>query len=335
MSDEKPLKSSLERSKSVRDPFFDNLKGVLILLVVFGHLIEPWISQSGAMRGIYVFLYSFHMPLFVFVAGVFSKRYVGDPVRFRGVLARYATLYLLFDLIYKVADAGGRFSWNPLTPYWIMWFLLSLCCWHAMLPLISRSRASVPIAFLVGIGAGYVAHLGYFFSLSRTLYFLPFYVVGFHLSIDGVKAMASGWGRKIIALLVLACALRLSIFLASEFDVSWLYGSRGYETFGLIGSLGGIFRGLTYALELGISFAVMMLVPKSRFWMTTIGESSLVIYVFHGFLIRAMIALGYFRGNFEASRSWPVFVMGLLLVLLLSSSFSRRVAKRVAGVVVA
>ena len=46
--------------------FIDNIKVVLIFLVVFGHLIERYIDTSNTLMGIYMFIYIFHMPLFVY-----------------------------------------------------------------------------------------------------------------------------------------------------------------------------------------------------------------------------------------------------------------------------
>ena len=56
--------------------YFDNLKGVLIILVVIGHLLEPCARLgSEGLAGFRVldFIYMFHMPLFIFVTGLFSK----------------------------------------------------------------------------------------------------------------------------------------------------------------------------------------------------------------------------------------------------------------------
>ena len=53
--------------------FIDNLKVILIFLVVFGHLIERYIDTNSTLLGVYMFIYIFHMPLFVFVSGFLSK----------------------------------------------------------------------------------------------------------------------------------------------------------------------------------------------------------------------------------------------------------------------
>ena len=53
--------------------FIDNLKVILIFLVVFGHLIERYIDTNSTLLGVYMFIYIFHIPLFVFVSGFLSK----------------------------------------------------------------------------------------------------------------------------------------------------------------------------------------------------------------------------------------------------------------------
>lgn len=56
-----------------RDLYFDNLKGILISLVVFGHLIENFYFKSKFVEIVYTFIYTFHMPAFIFLSGLFFK----------------------------------------------------------------------------------------------------------------------------------------------------------------------------------------------------------------------------------------------------------------------
>ena len=50
---------------------YDNLKALLIFLVVFGHVLE---SVPGEYRRIiYLAIYTFHMPMFIYISGYFSK----------------------------------------------------------------------------------------------------------------------------------------------------------------------------------------------------------------------------------------------------------------------
>lgn len=57
-----------------RVAYYDNLKGILIVLVVVGHLLEPVAVSANMTTMQFVdFIYLFHMPLFIFVSGLFCK----------------------------------------------------------------------------------------------------------------------------------------------------------------------------------------------------------------------------------------------------------------------
>ena len=55
-----------------RDPYFDNLKFILILLVVLGHFTTLNLNNLH-LASISNIIYSFHMPIFIFISGYFSK----------------------------------------------------------------------------------------------------------------------------------------------------------------------------------------------------------------------------------------------------------------------
>lgn len=47
-----------------REYEFDNAKGFLIFCVVLGHMLEG--NLTGVSKTLYILIYSFHMPFFVF-----------------------------------------------------------------------------------------------------------------------------------------------------------------------------------------------------------------------------------------------------------------------------
>ena len=55
---------------AIRLDYLDKAKGILIILVVIGHI---W--QSGPVFNI---IYAFHMPAFFFISGLFSKKTVSS-----------------------------------------------------------------------------------------------------------------------------------------------------------------------------------------------------------------------------------------------------------------
>src|SRR5690606_23121391 len=86
-----------------REPYFDNAKFLLIILVVVGHTIEPLFGSSHSLRTLYLFLYFFHMPLFAFISGYFSKNISSEDYGIK-VLSKYVIPYIFFESIYSIVD---------------------------------------------------------------------------------------------------------------------------------------------------------------------------------------------------------------------------------------
>lgn len=167
---------------SRRDARFDNLKGILIFLVVFGHLLE--LVGGPAAAWLYRLIYSFHMPAFVFCSGWFARF---DAARFfRRLLYPYLvyqTLYLLFDRLVLHGDAPLQYT----TPYWLLWYLFSMMLWTLLLPLIDgvkSPKAALLACLAAALASGFDPTIGYNMSLSRTLVLLPFFAAG-HLAAGG------------------------------------------------------------------------------------------------------------------------------------------------------
>ena len=63
--------SANQTVSSARIPVFDNIKFFLIVLVIYAHLSNIHCEVPSSL---YKIIYSFHMPLFVFVSGYFTKK---------------------------------------------------------------------------------------------------------------------------------------------------------------------------------------------------------------------------------------------------------------------
>lgn len=62
---------------------WDNLKCFLIVMVVIGHFVNQYAPISNTMKSLSLFIYSFHMPLFIFLSGLLQK-YGHSDVSFNG-----------------------------------------------------------------------------------------------------------------------------------------------------------------------------------------------------------------------------------------------------------
>lgn len=274
---------------------YDSLKGVLIVLVIFGHLIEPYIDKSFAYKSIYTAIYVFHMPLFVLLSGVFAK----------GVLVErdYESLLrqVLLPLVVSQVICFGWFYWSSgelphsfFRPHWTLWYLLSLAIWKILLPLIVRSRWILIIAVVSPLLAGYVKNIGYNFSLSRTFYFMPIFLLGFY---RGKALIAWASTRKAISFILLSCPLILAIA-AIESGLSYkiLRGSLSYAISGPHLVEPSVERAIIICLSIvasiGFSGLFLRYVPKLAY----LGQRSLTIYIVHGVVAlvveKAIKALG-------------------------------------------
>lgn len=56
-----------------RESYWDNIKGLLILLTVFAHILFQLQDNSPFINGTVDYIYMFHMPAFVYVSGYFGK----------------------------------------------------------------------------------------------------------------------------------------------------------------------------------------------------------------------------------------------------------------------
>lgn len=93
--------------------YLDELKGLAAFLVVLGHLV----TAKQEYRGIYNFIYSFHMPLFMFVSGITAalsfrrgkRNYLAR--RFLNIMVPYLTWCILLPVIQTLLH-GGSVNWQ-------------------------------------------------------------------------------------------------------------------------------------------------------------------------------------------------------------------------------
>ncbi|MDC3414595.1 acyltransferase family protein [Terrihalobacillus insolitus] len=269
-----------------RDAYMDNARLALIFLVVFGHVIQPMVSESKAIETLYLWIYFFHMPAFIFLAGFFAKG-LGNFTYIAKLAKKLLYPYLFFQLFYTAyfffIDKNDWYN-TLFYPQWALWFLLSLFCWHILLLLYKRISPLIGImtAILVGIFIGYMSDIGHMFSLSRTFVFFPFFLIGYwvkkeHLALLKTKAVRlTGIGILLLAAIGLA--------ISPSFSVGWLLESKSYATLNMP-VYGGFIRLGVYILGFAMSVSVFAFIPKKQFRWTSLGQRTLYVYLLHGIFI--------------------------------------------------
>lgn len=266
----------------MRDPRLDNAKGILIILVVLGHLLESvqgW--ENETLRAFLTLIYVFHMPAFVFLAGVTAKQ---DRLGSR--LGNLFILLVMFQAFYVVPAAvvKGQYPIGMLQPYWMMWFVLSLVWWLAALPALRRLKGVLPISIAVAAVAGLMPWDGYILSSSRTLVFLPFFIAGHLYGWQLLSRLPAALSPRLF-LAVVAVGVTASIYLVG-FDDEWFKGGANFTHLGSDPLPGIAIRVLLLGAAALVSWVFMASLPRSTGLLTVMGANSLAVFLLHGVFVK-------------------------------------------------
>ncbi|MFD8478871.1 acyltransferase family protein [Kitasatospora sp. NPDC059673] len=320
-----PPTAGAGRGGRAREAFFDNAKLLALVLVVCGHFWEPLARQPGhrAVHAAYLLVYAFHMPVFVFVSGWFSRSFTARPGQVDRLIGGVLAPYLLWTTLlggFTVWLDGRPFRLDLLTPAWVTWFLLSLFLWRLSAPLWRQLRAPVTVAVAIALLAGALP-LTPQLSIGRTLQFLPFFVAGLTLDRDRVLALRGHRALRIAAVPLFALAAVAAYWAVPRLDAAWLYRSTSAA-----GLHSGYLHWAALSLALGIAGAVLgtaflALMPARHAWFTTLGAAGPSAFLVHPFLQLILVHRGAYDGAFLASPAGQLALTAgaAALTLLLST----------------
>ncbi|TGD10633.1 acyltransferase family protein [Brevibacterium sp. S111] len=271
---------------SSRDYRIDRAKGILIFLVVLGHLLartSPW--ESPILGAPMYFIYMFHMPAFVFLAGITAKS--------NRLAERVLTYFVLLASVLPLMWAWmWLFGLDPdysfLTPFWYTWFLLSMAWWMITVPFIERFPRTMLVASLVlGLFGGMLPILDTELSAARTMAFWPFFVIG---KLYGKQIIEWAGGLAIWQKIGFSAAALATIgyFYFDQIDYKWFYGSLNFAHFHVSVPEG---VGLRLIMDIGavlMTLALLSWLSNTKDTIAMIGKHSLAVYVLHGFVVRGL-----------------------------------------------
>lgn len=164
---------------SRRDESIDTLKFLLICIVILGHVI---MNLGGGKFSIVMFnfIYSFHMPLFVFVSGYFTHPGVMDLKKIREAF-HFMSLFILFDLLCWLIIPRDVNYRTILTPQYAMWYLLAMFYWRFLSIFVKKewlTRRNLVIMIAFSALVGFVPFIGEIGSFNRASCFLCFFMAG-------------------------------------------------------------------------------------------------------------------------------------------------------------
>jgi fucose 4-O-acetylase-like acetyltransferase len=311
-----------------RDPWLDNVKMVLVTLVVVGHAIGLVEATAGS-HWVYDFIYMWHIPAFVFVSGYLSKSFEWDRRRMKSLVYTLAIPYLIFEpaLFYYRRIVVGEDVTGPLwlEPHWTMWYLIVLLMWRLVTPILKLHWLFLPLSVVVSLLGGLWDTETLMFP--RFLGLLPFFVLGLYLKPRHLAHLDDVWVRVAAVPTLIGIGI-MAVYTDTWAETALLWYDTGYNELPIDNEIAFQTRLTVMLVGLLGAFAAMSLVPRrSLGWFTTMGTATMVIYLFHGFVIKTFKALGW--PDFTAAHPWLGLVLTILgavgLALLLASPPVRRV----------
>lgn len=255
----------------MRDNRFDNLKAFLIFSVVLCHLFE--LFSSTLKYRIYIFIYAFHMPLFIFISGYFAKFDI------KNILTKLLYPYVIFQIIYCLFT-GNKIQF--LTPHWILWYLMCLILWSLTLKFVSKKPyLALILSIVLAILSGYIEQIEKPLSLARFFSFYPFFIMGY---ISRSKKLSFDFkGKSVVGALFLILSFALTKAVLPYIKTSWFYHSESYSASGET----ALFRVILMAIALLWCFGFLLVAPKKKLpVITDTGRYSICVFLLHGLVVQ-------------------------------------------------
>ncbi|EFQ81860.1 acyltransferase [Aeromicrobium marinum DSM 15272] len=268
-----------------RVAYLDNARYWVMLLVVIGHCLTDLVVMDSA-RGVYTWIYAFHMPLFILISGYTARHYVGDLRQIRRLVSTLVVPYLIVELSLQLITRhydGEPERLMVLSPQWVGWFMAALIIWRLTTPIWRALKYPITVSIVISLASGLI-EIPNALALHKTIAFLPFYVIGLHLDREMFERLAQ-WRIRVVSAVVLGTTFVASQLWATPELAPWLLWRIRYADLDAGPVEGVLMRAALILVGLALTAAALSLVPWGRSWTTAQGERTFYCYLLHGFVI--------------------------------------------------
>lgn len=290
----------------------DNIKFILIFLVVLGHFMELFLNNNLLIFE--KFIYSFHMPAFMFISGKHAKFDAGK------ILKKLIVPYFIFQILYiwlfsaiHLADFKIKFS----VPTWLMWYMLSLIFYYILIPMLPHKIKPAIIliifSFLLSIIVGFDNYIGRYLSLSRAIVFWPYFLIGYYFKDIKETLRLSSKKSFFFIPFSLICLILSEYYILKFVPLTALYGADSYETT----SSNFIGRFVFIIAALSALYLLYNLIPDLNIpVISKTGKNTVLIFLLHGFIVKYLGYIGLF--HFSANENLPIaLILTIFIVFIL------------------
>ena len=307
-----------------RDLYWDSLKAILIILVIYGHVISPYAPEGSFNRAINSLLAMFRMPLFIFVSGRFS--HIHDRERYKKGIIRLIETFIVFQIIRTAIPFILENDLRSLfCPRWILWYLVSLTYWRLFIYFTPEKWHEyrcqiIIISFFMSFMFGFVP-IRSLFGIQSTITFFPLFILGYYsIDID-----LRGFINKIP--LSVAVSFLILLFLFFYFVMNdnldhitgcWPYWTDNKKELILTRFVS---RCLYIFSSVIASAMVLRLIPTNE-TIAKWGKATLFIFIYHSFAVREFL-IPLIETGFLPQNEWFLiaYAVAIFFGLLFLSHF--------------
>lgn len=313
------MKLKTDRAAVPYSYLIDNLKVLLIFLVVFNHIIAfNLVKVDMVVRYIWYAITIFHMPAFIFVSGYLSKKPQNVLKNVKNLLIPYILGYSL--TWYSQIWLGRSVTYEILRPTGtVMWYVLALFVYRLTIEAVGKIRFIVPLSIIIALWAGTRPEFSTFLSASRIVVFLPFFVAGYLWKSDYITAVRKFKGKWV--LVPISAVLLWGIpnyMITNNMAISIFRGNHSYRICGLDMAEGIVLRLLMYLVSFIVIYTLLALIPDIKLPVTYIGRHTMGIYFFHYPIMIIMNGL-YLMLIPQMNNVWVLLLVSLIFILILGS----------------
>lgn len=288
----------------VRDERFDAVKYWLVVLVIAAHvLMRKEFADSKACVVLWNWIVMFTMPLFIFISGKYSRK--KEKKDFWPSIWKLLEPLIIFQVIALLFYVNSLTVRTILTPWFMLWYLLSLIYWRLMLQIIpdkilENKKLILISTFCIGILAGFLP-FGKVLSLQRTLALMPFFFLGYYMK-DKKLYLPDKYKPLCIVFLIGV----LAILLFFPHRILYLHNQNPYKS-----NIEAVIRMINFAVAIPMSIAFVN-VCHSTPWIARQGRMSMQYYIYHALLLPPLMAL-------TAKLNVPMtFVTAIIILLVIT-----------------
>ena len=306
--------NNVQLRSSFRLDYLDNLKGFLIICVVLGHVIQ-FSNLHFDEVPLFRLIYSFHMPLFMWVSGYVNYRKKIELSVLKRRALQLVLPFVAWVTLHAVAIMNLHYwidvFYDPTISVWFIWDLFLIICFTTGIDYWCEKKQKsslivLPLAYVilqVGIKACHTEILG----ISHTLDLGLFYILGYYMKkYDVYNKFISikFWGGAIFILFLIGC------FFWQRKQPPTFYPEGG--------------KVVMLAYKMLVAFFACVSIPlifkkylrKKILFLTYLGQQTLGIYVIHMALIFYVIS--YCNSFFSIDNRYLEYALITIITLIVT-----------------